>query len=50
MKQSETFMKTVRNVGRLGTLEPERINALERIIENVHGSVTFKFSKLNDSL
>jgi hypothetical protein len=35
MKRSKT-LKTVRNGERLETLESERINALERIVENGH--------------
>ena len=37
-------MKTIRNVGRLAIFYLERINALERIVENVH------VSKLKESL
>ena len=35
----------VKNGERLGTFKPERSNALERIVENVHDMVLFKFQK-----
>jgi len=35
--------ETVKNVRGLGTFESERSNAFERIVENVHGTVTFTF-------
>jgi hypothetical protein len=35
--------RTVGNFGLSGKFEAERCNALERIAENVHGSVTFTF-------
>ena len=33
----------VRNIGYLETFEPERSNTLERIVENVHGTVRLTF-------
>ena len=36
---------TVNGQERLGTFESERSNAMERIVENVHGTVTFTLQK-----
>ncbi len=40
---SETFMQTVRNGECLVTFKSGRNNALERIVENVHGTFTLTF-------
>jgi hypothetical protein len=39
------FMQTAKNNGRLGTSDPKRSNALERIVENLHDTVAFTFQK-----
>jgi hypothetical protein len=51
MKRSKALIKrseTVRNGERqehLGTIELERSNAMERIVENGHGTITFTLQK-----